>query len=158
MGKGKKVNTVSAVWALAQPIAQRLDLDLWDVRFIKEGATWYLRIFIDKDDGVSIDDCEAMSRALDKPLDELDIINQSYCLEVSSPGIERELIRDEHFKRFIGSNVMVKLIRPNENSERELKGILDNFSSKEITLNVIEKSIVIDRKNIASVRLDDFGG
>lgn len=158
MGKGKKVNTVSAVWALAQPIAQRLDLDLWDVRFIKEGATWYLRIFIDKDDGVSIDDCEAMSRALDKPLDELDIINQSYCLEVSSPGIERELIRDEHFKRFIGSNVMVKLIRPNENGERELRGILDNFSSKEITLNVIEKSIVIDRKNIASVRLDDFGG
>ena len=157
MSKGKKGNTVSAVWALAQPIAQHLSLELWDVRFVKEGAAWYLRVFIDKDGGVSIDDCEAMSRALDAPLDELDVINQSYCLEVSSPGIERELIRDEHFKKFIGSSVIVKLIRPNENGERELKGILDNFSSKEITLN-IEGSILIDRKNIASVRLDDFGG
>lgn len=157
MSKGKKGNTVSAVWALAQPIAQHLGLELWDVRFVKEGAAWYLRVFIDKDGGVSIDDCEAMSRALDAPLDELDVINQSYCLEVSSPGIERELIRDEHFEKFIGSSVIVKLIRPNENGERELKGILDNFSSKEITLN-IEGSILIDRKNIASVRLDDFGG
>ena len=70
MAKKEKGNTVAAVWQIAQPIAESLGLELWDVRFVKEGADWFLRIFIDKEDGVSIDDCEAMSRAIDKPLDE----------------------------------------------------------------------------------------
>ena len=93
MAKKEKGNTVAAVWQIAQPIAESLGLELWDVRFVKEGADWFLRIFIDKEDGVSIDDCEAMSRAIDKPLDDADPISQSYCLEVSSPGVERELVR-----------------------------------------------------------------
>ena len=88
-------NTVSKVAALAKPIAEELGLSLWDVRFVKEGAQYYLRIFIDKEGGVSVDDCERMSRAIDKPLDELDPIEQSYILEVCSPGIERELSRPD---------------------------------------------------------------
>ena len=77
-------NTVAQVWELAKPLAEELGLTLWDVRFVKEGAQWYLRIFIDKEDGVGIDDCVAMSHAIDKPLDELDPIHQAYCLEVCS--------------------------------------------------------------------------
>ena len=79
------------VRALAEPIAARLGYSLWDVRFVKEGAEWYLRIFIDKPEGIGIDDCVAMSRAVNDPLDELDPIEQAYCLEVCSPGMNREL-------------------------------------------------------------------
>ena len=123
--KGKGGNTVNTVWQLAEPYAKELGLELWDVRFEKEGADWFLRIFIDKEGGVSIDDCVDMSHAIDKPLDEADPIEQSYCLEVCSPGVERELKRDEHFLKFIGSPVMVKLIRPLEN-KREYNGILES--------------------------------
>ena len=94
----KKKNTVTAVWELAQPIAEQLGLVLWDVRFIKEGVNWYLRIIIDREDrAVDIDDCVNMSHAIDGPLDELDPIEQAYSLQVQSPGIERELTRDFHF-------------------------------------------------------------
>ena len=80
--KKKSGNTVEKVWELADPIAQKLGLQIWDIRFLKEGANWFLRIFIDKDSGVGIEDCENMSRAINTPLDELDPISQSYCLEV----------------------------------------------------------------------------
>ena len=113
-------NTVEIVRDIAKPIADSLGLDLWDVRFIKEGTQWYLRIFIDKEEGISIEDCEAMSRAIDKPLDDADPINQSYCLEVCSPGIERELVRDEHFERFIGADIKIRLIRANSEGKKEL--------------------------------------
>ena len=110
--KGKGGSTVKTVWEIAEPIAQSLGLEIWDIRFEKEGADWFLRIFIDKADGVSIDDCVEMSHAIDKPLDEADPIEQSYCLEVSSPGLERDLKRDAHFEKSIGDKIMVKLIRP----------------------------------------------
>ena len=87
--KKTKTNTVEAVTELVEPIVQEMGLQLWDVRFLKEGAQWYLRIFIDKDSGVTIDDCENVTRAVDEPLDALDPIEQNYILEVSSPGIER---------------------------------------------------------------------
>ena len=74
MAKGKGGNTVAAVWEIAAPIAEQLGLDIWDIRFVKEGADWFLRIFIDKDGGVGITDCENMSRAIDKPLDEADFL------------------------------------------------------------------------------------
>ena len=95
--KKKGGNTVALVRRLAEPIARDLGLMLWDVRFVKEGADWFLRIFIDKPEGIGIEDCEAMSRAINGPLDELDPVEQSYCLEVCSPGMNRELTRDEHF-------------------------------------------------------------
>jgi ribosome maturation factor RimP len=86
-----------------------LGLSLWDVRYVKEGAQWYLRIFIDKPDGVSIDDCEKVSRAVNDPLDALDPIENAYCLEVCSPGIERELKCIEHIEACEGWDVEVKL-------------------------------------------------
>ena len=105
----KRKNTESVVWELAEPIAKNIGLILWDVKFLKEGANWYLRIIIDKEGGIGIDDCVAMNDAIDGPLDELDPIEQSYNLQISSPGIERELVRDFHFERYMGSRVLLRL-------------------------------------------------
>ena len=133
-GKGKEGGVSGAVWRLAQPFAQRLGLSIWDVRYEKEGGAWYLRIFIDKPGGVGIDDCEAMSRAINGPLDDLDPIRESYCLEVSSPGLNRELRRGEHFTAFLGSRVQVRLIRPAPDGKRELTGTLKGCDGAGITL------------------------
>jgi ribosome maturation factor RimP len=157
----KSGNTVDIVRKLAEPIAAGLGLSIWDVRFLKEGADWFLRIFIDKPEGVGIDDCEAMSRAINPPLDELDPIDQAYCLEVSSPGIYRELSREEHFTAYLGSAVQVKLIRPMEGGQRVLRGTLQDYQDTIITLHMDgEDAISLALKDVASVRLvdDDFVG
>lgn len=153
-------NTVEAVRRLAEPIAAGLGLQVWDVRFLKEGADWFLRIYIDKSGGISIEDCEAMSRAIDGPLDQLDPIEQSYCLEVSSPGLNRELVRDEHFAAFLGSPVRVRLIRPLDGS-RTLTGILEACGDGTVTVHPEDKPPVsLALKETVSVRLmdDDFVG
>ena len=138
------------------PVAKELGLRLWDVRFLKEGSQWYLRIFIDKDGGVSIDDCVDMTHAINGPLDEADPIEQAYCLEVSSPGIERELVRDEHFQKSIGKKIMLKTIRPVD-GEREFKGILEAFDGTAVTVKVNDESgKVFTVKETAWIKLDDF--
>lgn len=154
--KKNKKGTVEAVTELVQPIVEGLGLSLWDVRFLKEGAQWYLRIFIDRDSGVSIDDCEAVTRAVDQPLDELDPIEQNYILEVSSPGIERELIRPEHFDAFLGAGVMIRLIRPDENGERDLKGTLTAHDKDTVTIVSEGAERVINKKDTVYIKLDDF--
>ncbi len=103
--------TEQLVFDLAKPIADELGSEIWDVRFEKEGASWYLRVFIDREDGVNIDDCEAVSRPLSDLLDEKDPISQGYFLEVGSAGLERELIRESHFEASLGQIVSVKLFR-----------------------------------------------
>ena len=127
MAKSKGGVTVSKVRQLCEPIINELGLSLWDVRYVKEGAGWFLRIYIDKDGGVDINDCEAVSRAVNEPLDELDPIENAYCLEVCSPGIERELIRDEHFEQFIGADIMVKMRVPIDGIGKEFKGVLKSY-------------------------------
>ena len=156
-GKKKGGNTVAQVWDLAKPLAEELGLILWDVRFVKEGAQWYLRIFIDKEDGVGIDDCVAMSHAIDKPLDELDPISQPYCLEVCSPGIDRELTRPEHFEAFMGAPVRVRLIRPMEDGTREFLGLLLEYrEDRSVVLALSEdESVTIEQKEYSSVRLSE---
>jgi len=159
--KKKTGNTVELVRKLAQPIAKDLGLSIWDVRFLKEGAEWYLRIFIDKPGRIGIDDCEAMSHAMNAPLDELDPVEQGYCLEVCSPGMDRELVRPEHFAAFIGSKLAVKLIRPLENGRRELTGKLVDYSQNSvISLQTDEgENISMAQKDTSSVRLvedEDF--
>ena len=140
MAKGG--NTVAAVRALAQPVAEALGLRLWDVRFLKEGATWYLRIFIDKPGGVSIDDCVDMTHALNPVLDEADPIEQNYYLEVSSPGMDRELVKPEHFKACIGQEVEVRTYVPMkvEAALTEEEGFLDlsGMKIKEFTGELLE--------------------
>lgn len=148
--------TVSRVTEIITPFANELGLDIWDVRFVKEGTDWYLRIFIDKDGGVSIDDCVDLTHAITKPLDEADPITQSYTLEVSSPGIERELVTDAHFEKYIGSAVMVRLIRPIE-KVRDFNGTLSAYNNGEITLTLEDgKELSFTKKETSYVKLDDF--
>lgn len=153
-----KLNTVQKVWNIAEPIADELGLNLWDVRYVKEGSNYYLRIFIDKENGVDINDCEKMSKALDKPLDDADPVSDAYILEVCSPGLERQLIRDSHFTRFIGADIMVKMIRPVEGIGKEFKGVLSDFSDGEVTItdHSGENQITINKKDAAWIKLDDF--
>ncbi|MEG1630764.1 MAG: ribosome maturation factor RimP [Hydrogenoanaerobacterium sp.] len=131
MAKGK--NTVELVTKLAQPVADEMGLVLWDVRFEKEGASWYLRLFIDKPEGVDILNCESFSHAIDKLLDAADPIEQSYFLEVGSPGIERELVHDWHFKAYMGELVVVRLFRPKD-GQKEFVGRLVKYKDDFITV------------------------
>lgn len=156
--KGKGGNTVAAVFSIAEPIAKELGLEIWDIRFEKEGSNWYLRVFIDKDGGVSIDDCVDMSHALDKPLDDADPIDQSYCLEVSSPGLERELKRDIHFEKSLGKKIKIKLIRPLE-GKREFSGTLESYENGTFQITFDDESaLMINKKETSYIKLDDFGG
>lgn len=158
--KKHKGNVADVVREMARPIAASLGLDLWDVRYVKEGADWFLRIFIDRPEGVSLDDCTAMSHAVDGPLDELDPIPQSYSLEVCSPGINRQLTRPEHFEAFLGAPVRVRLIRPMEDGTRVLSGELEDYTEDgAVVLKMDEETAcTIEKKEIVSVCVadDDF--
>ena len=154
MAKGG--NTVKIVWDIVEPLAAELGLSIWDVRFLKEGSQWYLRVFIDKDGGVGIDDCVNLSHAIDKPIDEANPIEQAYILEVSSPGVERDLVRDEHFTAFIGEKIKVKMIRPVE-GKREFSGILESYEDGNITIRLEDESgFTFTKKEASFVKLDDF--
>lgn len=153
MAKGG--NTVKTVWEIVEPFAQELGLRIWDVRFLKEGSSWFLRIFIDKDSGVSIDDCVDLTHAINKPLDEADPIEQAYFLEVSSPGVERDLVRDEHFEAYIGEKIKVKMIRPVE-GKREFSGILSDYSDGNITISLDEGGFTFTKKEASWIKVDDF--
>ena len=151
-----KPNTVKKIEEIITPYADELGLEIWDVRYAKEGSEWYLRIFIDKDGGVSIDDCVDLTHAISKPLDEADPISQSYMLEVASPGVERELTRKEHFEKYIGSPVMLRTIRAID-GVRDFKGTLKAFENNQITVVLPdEKELVLEKKETAFVKLDDF--
>lgn len=115
--------TEDVVYGLIEPVVQSLGVTLWDVRFVKEGASYYLRVYIDKEGGVGIDDCVAVSHAIDPIIDEADPIDKQYYLEVCSPGIERELTRDRHFLMANGCNVTVKLFSAID-GKKELTGTL----------------------------------
>ena len=151
---GKPAGGVAAVcYALAQPVAEELGLMLWDVRFVKEGATWYLRFIIDKEEGVGIDDCVAMSRRMDKLLDAADPVPQSYVLEVKSPGIERELTRPEHFAVMMGWPVTVKLYRPMD-GVREFAGELTDYQNGDVTIGTADgQTLTFAKKDISAVRI-----
>lgn len=154
--KKKGGNVVTAVWEIAEPLADELGLILWDVKFVKEGANWYLRIIIDKEDGIGIDDCVAMNDALDVPLDEADPIEQSYNLQISSPGIERELVRDFHFERYLGSDVTVKF-RSAVNGVKLHSCVLKDYKDGNVTVTFADGTdYTFDKKDASAVKLDDF--
>ena len=154
----KKGGVAQRVWDMALPLAQELGLSLWDVQFVKEGADWFLRIFIDKEGGVSIDDCVDMTHAIDPVLDREDPIPQEYLLEVSSPGLERKLVRPQHFMAYVGKPVRARLIRPLETGERELCGVLlsaqEDGSRFELQLDE-ETSVTLEKKECSAVTAAD---
>ena len=133
MAETEKKNTAQICTELAVPVAERLGVELWDVRFEKEGTEWYLRYFIDKE-GLTIEDCENFSRAMDPILDEADPIEKQYVMEVSSPGIERKLVTEEHVRRYLGYLANVKFIRaPEGYNQREFLLQLDDIKDGVIT-------------------------
>ncbi|MFA9380476.1 MAG: ribosome maturation factor RimP [Acetanaerobacterium sp.] len=162
MAKRKHKSTVEITTEICAPVAQRMGLTIWDIRFEKEGASWFLRIYIDKESGVTIGDCEAMSVAIDGLLDEADPIEQSYYLEVSSPGIDRELVKPWHFEQYIGSVVDVRTIRP-VNGTRDFIGRLEGYEDDAARVTLLNGEHTVFLKNeTAYIRLNideiDFGG
>ena len=141
-----------AVAALALPVVESAGCTLWDVEYVKEAGAWFLRVYIDREGGVSIDDCEAVSRPLSDLLDEADPIEGSYTFEVSSAGADRPLKKPEHFARFQGAEVEVKLYRPRE-GRKEFAGRLGPCSDGQVVLELEGGEAVFAKQEIALVRL-----
>lgn len=140
------------VWAFAEPVVQAHGCSLWDVEYVKEGGDWFLRLYIDKEGGVDINDCEAISRAVDPILDEKDPIPDSYNFEVCSAGLERELKRPSDFAQFLGSAVTVKLYKP-VNGLKEQAGTLAAYEDGAVTIRQGEKEVRFEKSEVAQVRL-----
>ena len=140
------------VAALALPVVEKAGCTLWDVEYVKEAGAWFLRVYIDREGGVSIDDCEAVSRPLSDLLDEADPIEGSYTFEVSSAGADRALKKPEHFEQFQGSEVEVRLYRPRE-GRKEFVGVLKSYEDGDVTLNVNGAETRFTKQEIALVRL-----
>ena len=143
---------------LLEPIINGLGYDLYDVIYTKEGKDYYLKIFIDKEDGIGIEDCEEVNNEINDILDEKDLIPESYFLEVSSPGLERLLRKEKHFLDNIGKEVKVKLYRP-INKKKEFEGLLKSFENGTITLDVEKEILRFELKDTVSVNtVFDFEG
>ena len=140
------------VWEFSEPVVQAHGCSLWDVEYIREGGEWFLRLYIDKEGGVNISDCEAISRAIDPILDEKDPIPDSYSFEVCSAGLERELKRPSDFARFLGSAVTVKLYKP-VNGLKEQAGTLAAYEDGAVTIRQGEKEVRFEKSEVAQVRL-----
>ena len=136
----------------ARPIVEQCGCKLWRVVSVREGSERYLRLYIDKEGGVSIDDCEKIARAVDPILDEVDPIKESYQFEVSSAGLERPLRRPSDFARFMGSPVLVKLYRPH-NGLKEFPGILRGYDEGRVTVEAGKETITFEKSQVALVRL-----
>lgn len=143
---------VQQVWELAQPVVEGFGLKLWDVEYVREGADWFLRLYIDKDGAVDISDCEKVSRAMDPILDEEDPIPDSYNFEVCSAGCERVLKRPGDFQQFLGSQVQVKLYRPREGA-KEFIGTLKDYDNGTLTMEIGQKTMEFTAQETAQVRL-----
>lgn len=141
-----KVTDVVA--ALAAPVVEQAGCSLWDVEYVKEAGEWFLRVYIDREGGVDISHCEAVSRPLSDLLDEADPIQNSYTFEVSSAGLDRVLRKAEHFELCKGQQVDVKLYRP-LNGRKEYTGVLNGFVDGDVTVD----DKVFEKKDVAQVRL-----
>ena len=141
------------VWALAEPVVKELGLILWDVEYVREAGENYLRVYIDRPgEGVFIDDCEAVSKALDPMLDEADPIPDAYTFEVSSAGAERQLKRERDFLQFMGAKIEVKLYRSRD-GKKVMQGILTGYEDGDVLMETAGENVRIGKTEAASVRL-----
>ena len=145
-----KVTEVAA--QLAGPVVEAQGCTLWDVEYVKEAGVWYLRLYIDKEGGVCIDDCEAVSRAVSDLLDEADPIEGSYTFEVSSAGADRALKKPEHFTQMMGQEVEVKLYRARE-GRKDFVGVLSGYEAGDVTIRLGKEDVTFPKKDVAQVRL-----
>lgn len=144
--------TEKEVLALLEPIVKERELTIWDIEFKKEGKDYFLRVFLDKEGGISIDDCEYVSRKLEEQLDEKDPISQAYMLEVSSAGLDRVIKYDFHFAACMGKNVDVKLFAP-INGNKEFTAELAGFADEIVTLKYEKELLEIPQEKISQLRL-----
>lgn len=150
---GKKETYESKVEAFLLPLMEEHHFELVDVEYVKEAGTWYLRAYIDKEGGIAVDDCEVISRRLGEWLDEKDFIDESYILEVSSPGLGRPLKKEKDFARSIGKDVDVRLYRQRD-KQKEFTGALSAYDDNTVTLEMEDgSSMVFERAEIALIRL-----
>jgi ribosome maturation factor RimP len=140
------------IWQMVEPLIEEKGMELVDVEFVKEGQNWFLRIFIDKENGITLDDCELISRAVSDILDREDPISQSYHLEVSSPGIERPLKKTKDFLRFINNIVEIKTFTPVAGKKKH-RGELINADEERITLLIDQEEMIFPRDKISKANL-----
>lgn len=140
------------VWQFAEPLVKENGCSLWDVEYVREGGEWFLRLYIDKEGGVDIDDCENVSRAVDPVLDEKDPIPESYRFEVCSAGLERQLKRPSDFERFMGEPILLKTYQP-KNGTKEFPGVLAGYDNGAVTVDMNGTSLTFEKTEIALVRL-----
>lgn len=150
MAKG--ISIAERVEALVTPCITELGYRIWDVEYVKEGAEWYLRITLDSDDGIDIDDCEKVSRAINPIIDEADPIEDFYYLEVSSPGLERVLRKQEHLAASIGEEIEIRLFAPDENKKKAYTGILSGFDENSITIDIAGETKKMDLSKISKIQ------
>ncbi len=148
----KRSDIAGYVEELVMPIIEEGNFELVDVEYVKEGANWYLRVYADKEGGINIDDCVTISRALEAKLDEKDVIEDAYILEVSSPGLGRQLKKDRDYKRSLGEEIEFKLYKA-RNKQKEFEGILKDFDENTFTITLDDEDVVFDRKDVAMMRL-----
>ncbi len=148
-----KKDIPAVVEAMVLPIVQELNLELVDVEFVKEGAHWYLRVFLDKDGGIDVEDCSSVSEQLSQLLDEQDPIPQAYMLEVSSPGLDRPLKKQADFAKYAGRLVRVKTYAPVD-GKKELVGELKGLEGEDVVLTVEGREVRIPWERAASIRLE----
>ena len=135
---------------LVKDKVQKLGYNLYDVEYVKEGKEFYLRIYIDKPTGITLEDCELVSNNVNELLDDADYIKEQYFLEVSSPGIERILKKDKHLKENIGKKVQIKLFKP-FNGQKQYEGILKDFNENAVTIENLQ-NLKIERQNISQIK------
>lgn len=138
--------------AFLLPVLAEHNFELWDVEYVKEAGTWYLRAYIDKEGGIAVDDCEVISRILSDWLDQTDFIEDSYILEVSSPGLGRPLKKERDFERSLGEEVEIRLYKA-LNKQKEFTGILKAYDKENVTIETAEGELVFNRLDIALIRL-----
>lgn len=149
----KRENYEERTAELLEPMMAEHGFELVDVEYVKEGGNWYLRAYIDKPDGITIDDCEMISKALEAKLDAEDLIEGAYILEISSPGLTRPLKKDKDFARSLGKAVEVKLFKAVD-GEKEFYGKLNDYSEEKVVITFDEsEKMELERKNIALIRL-----
>jgi len=143
---------VNEIYEMVKPIANELNYDIYHVEYVKENGELYLRIYIEKDGGITLSDCEALSRRVSDLMDEKDPIKDPYFLEVSSPGLNRTLFTEEHYKRFIGREVMVKFTK-SVDGKKNIKGILKEVNEDSIVVEA-DQLINIPKDKIKSVNIE----